>query len=186
MENKIYFNNIKITNAESDGDIGRIAGYAAHWYNENMNNERVNSASFDKFFTLMESGKIEPTINYNHDSNMVIGKIDALDRDDKGLYMLAHINKKIAFVRDTLWPLIEDGDMTGLSTEGFIESSQDIEWLNDDTYYVKSFILTSVAITPIPADGYARFSLVNVVNNLKPTDEEVKNEINKSKWYLLM
>lgn len=184
MEQKIYFNNIQITNAADDGNVGRIEGYAAHWFTDNMNSERVNSTSFDTFFNLMEDGKIQPIVNYNHDSNMVVGKIDALDRDSKGLIMKAHINKNVAFVRDTLWPLIVAGDMTGLSTEGYIPSAQDIEWLNDETYFVKCFILTAVAITPIPADGGARFSLANAVRNLKPTDDEVRDTIAKSKWFL--
>lgn len=186
MENRIYFNNIQLTNAESDGDVGRIEGYACHWFQENMNAERVNAKSFDVFFNLMDEGKIQPVVNYNHDSSMVVGKIDELERDDKGLIMKAHVNKNVAFVRDTLWPLIEAGDMTGLSTEGYIPSASDIEWLNDDTYFVKCFILTAVAVTPIPADGNARFSLANAVRNMKPTDKEVEEAVKASKWYFLV
>ena len=185
MENKIYLNNIRITNAVDDDGVGRIEGFAAHWYKPNFNDERVNASSFDTFFQLMGEGKIEPTLNFNHNPERIIGKIDKLEAKDEGLWMQAHVNKNVAFVKETVWPLIEAGDLTGLSTEGYIRSSDDVEWLKDDTYFVRSFILTAVAVCPTPADGYARFSVANVVNNMRPTEEEVKEEIKKTKWYIM-
>lgn len=184
MENKIYLNNIRITNAVDDDGVGRIEGFAAHWYKPNFNEERVDASSFDKFFQLMGEGKIEPVLNFNHSSERIIGKIDRLETKEDGLWMEAHVNKNVAFVKETVWPLIEAGDLNGLSTEGYIPSSDNIEWLKDNTYFVKTFILTAVAVCALPADGYARFSVANVVNNMRPTEEEAKETIKKLKLYL--
>lgn len=170
-----------ITNAAEDGSVMRIEGYTAHWDEANLNRQRVNSKSFDKFFEMLKAGKLDyPVMNYNHDQNQLIGKVDSLERDGSGLFIKAHINKEVAFVRDTLLPLILNGDIDKLSTEGYI-TKNDVEFFDDGTFYIRNFMLSAIAVVSVPADWDAEFSVVNVVNRLKPTDEEVKREIEKAR-----
>lgn len=186
MENITYFDNIEIANAAEDGSVMRIEGYACHWDEANLNRQRVNANSFQKFFDMMEAGKLDnPILNYNHDSAMLIGRVDGLERNDRGLWMKAHINKDVAFVRDTLMPMILNKDINKLSTEGYI-SKNDVEFFDDDTFYIKNFMLSAIAVVSTPADWDATFSLTNVVNRLKPTDEEAREEIRKSRLHYIL
>lgn len=181
MENIAYFDNIQITNAAEDGGALKIEGYTAHWDSANLNRQRVNSKSFDKFFDMLAKGKLDnPVLNYNHDSTMLIGKVDGLERDKNGLFVRAHINKEVAFVRDTLAPMIMNGDIDKLSTEGYI-SKNDVEFYDDGTFYIRNFMLSAIAVVSVPADWDAKFELTNVVNRLKPTDDEVKEEIQRAR-----
>lgn len=183
MENKIFiYNDFKIENAISEGDLLNIDGYCCHYNKVNLNGEMVNEASFKRFFEMQAEGKIKPSLNYNH-SDQLIGGIDSLESRNEGLYMRAHLNKKIAFVRDTVVPCIEAGDLNSLSTEGFILNGwQGVEELGENTYYVKDFVLTAVAVVSVPADYEAKFTFRNFLQTCKPATPETPI---KSKWYLL-
>lgn len=183
----IYINNpvdgLKFTNSE---DKLEIEGYACHWDKKNLNGEIVYRNSFDTFFTAYEKGSIRPVLNHEHDNSKVIGGIDELDRDETGLYIIAHLNKTIPYVNDWLAPNIMAGDIKNLSTEGFPVGGYDSIRVNEDkSYSVLDFMLTAVAIVNHPADTLADFSVRNYLN-MKPTEEEVKEEVVKSKWYLFV
>lgn len=181
--NKIFiYNNFKIENAISDGDLLEIDGYCCHYNKVNLNGEMVNEASFKRFFEMQKEGKIKPALNYNH-SDQLIGGIDLLESRKEGLYMRAHLNKKIALVRDTIIPCMEAGDLNCLSTEGYIMNGwEDIEELDGNSYYVKNFLLTAVAVVSVPADYEAKFTFRNFLQTHK---QETPKTIYKSKWFLL-
>lgn len=182
--NKIFINGLKIENAKNKDNIIEIEGYCAHYNRANLNNERVDANSFKKFFNMFENGIVKPHLNYNHDSNMLIGGIDDIVSMDEGLFMQAHLNKDVALVRDTIWPLIESHDLDSFSTEGVIENGWDgIEEQDDGTYYVKDFILLGVAIVANPADWEAKFTFKNFLDENK-AKIELENA-KKSKWYLI-
>lgn len=189
MENKIYLNNpiddLKFTNGD---DKLEIEGYACHWNRKNLNGEIVMKESFDTFFSAYSKGTIKPVLNHEHNNDKVIGGIDKLDRDDTGLYIIAHLNKNIPYVNDWLVPNIVAGDIKNLSTEGFPVGGYNSIRINEDkSYTVLDFMLTAVAIVNHPADVIADFSVRNYLQSM-PTDdeEEVKEEIKKSKWFLMM
>ena len=145
------YNELAICNAVEDGDFLRIEGYAAHFQKANLNQERVKKSSFDEFFELYNAGKLIPGLNWNHDPNLYIGGIDELTAKRDGLYMKAHLNRSVAIVRDMLIPNILAKDISGLSTEGFVDWN-DIEYLDDGTYMCNKFILTNVAVVKNPAE----------------------------------
>lgn len=180
--NKIFINGIKIENAVNKDNIIEIEGYCCHYNKTNLNNERVDANSFKKFFEMYENGIVRPNLNYNHDSNKLIGGIDDIASMDEGLYMQAHLNKDVALVRDTIWPLIQSGDIDSVSTEGVIENGwKGIIENEDGSYYVKDFILLGVALVANPADWDAKFTFKNFLD-----ENRAKAEIDKrSKWYLI-
>ena len=187
--NTIFINNLKIENAVETDSLLNIEGYCCHFNRANLNQEVVDAHSFDTFFDMYVEGKLNPKLNYNHDSNYIIGGIDDFDVKKDGLYMKAHINKNVAICRDMIIPNILSGDLNTFSTEGYIKDGYSGIVENEDgSYYVKDFLLTAVGVVPTPADWDAKFTLTNFINEYKTHKEEEKKEIEKasSKWYLMM
>lgn len=162
--------NFHITNAsEKDGDL-YIEGYAAHYDRANLNKEVVNASSFDYFFSLYNEGKLKPCLSYEHDNTQIIGAIDSLESKEDGLYMSAHLTHTVPLCQ-TLIPNILAGNINSFSSEGFVVGGVDgIEYLDNDEYFVKNFLLTAVSVVNTPADWDATFTVKNYldVNGLNP------------------
>lgn len=183
----IFFNNINIENHEEQSDRLNIAGYICHFNRENLNSEVVDSNSFDEFFEMYNEGKLKPIVNYNHDSNQIIGGVDTIEVKENGLYMQAHLNRGVKINDDMIIPNILAGTINGFSTEGFIKDGYNgIVELDNGGYYVKSFLLTAVAVTATPADWDAKFSLNSFINEYIESKKDTENEIVKNlKWFNL-
>lgn len=163
---KIY-NNFVIENKVEEDDFLRIEGFCAHFGRPNLNNEIVDETSFDEFFGMYGSGKLTPALNWNH-TDQIIGGIDAISKKESGLYMTARINKSVP-VCGMIVPNVLKGDITGLSTEGFVKNGwEGVVENGDGSYFVKDFILTAVAVTPTPADWDAKFTVRNYMKDFAP------------------
>ncbi len=184
MEKKNYILG-GMTDAEFhyNSEAGRvdIAGIACHWGKENLNSQVVDKNSFGAFMKLYNAGKIRPVCNYEHDSAKRIGLIDKIDMQDDGMWIEAHINTRIPYVSEWLLPLIEAGDLKGLSTEGFpLNGYESLMQMENGLVYVKDFILSAIAITAIPADWDAEFSIANYIEGwkaLRAEDEAKRNAV---------
>lgn len=180
METKnIYLSGIGTINSYTEDDnFLHIEGYGAHFNRANLNQERVDANSFNQFFTMYNEGKLTPILNWNHDSNQVIGTIDTITSDETGLFFKASINRGVKFCDENLIPNITAGVINSFSTEGYIGGGYDgIVEYEDGSYYVKNFILTALAVVSTPADWDAKFGIANYLKEMK--------EEQKSKWYLL-
>jgi HK97 family phage prohead protease len=183
----LFFNNIKIENHTDTPERLNIEGYICHFLQKNLNDEVVDKNSFDEFFEMYGEGKITPVVNYNHDQNQIIGGVESIETKEDGLYMKAFLNKEVKINSDMIIPNILAGTISGFSTEGFIKDGWDgIVELENGGYYVKSFLLTSVAVTATPADWEAKFSLSNFIKEYREHKNQVVEEIKNSlKWYQL-
>lgn len=163
----IFLGQYKIDNAVQKDDNLEIEGFICHFGKANLNQEIVDSKSFDTFFNMMENKQIKPKLNYNH-TDSLIGGIHDIISVDEGLYMSAYLNNNIALVRDMIAPSILAGELDSFSTEGYIQNGYDGIVENEDgSYYVKDFLLTAVAIVPTPADPNATFTLRNFIAEYK-------------------
>lgn len=177
---KIFINGLLIENAKQESDRVNIEGYACHFNKVNLNSEIVDESSFKTFFDMYNSKQISPKLNYNHNNDLIIGGIDEIISDKTGLYMTAHINKGVKICDEMLIPNILQGDLDSFSTEGYILNGYDgIIENEDNTYYVRDFILTAVGIVPTPADYDAKFSLSNYLKEYQLQQKP------RSKWYLM-
>lgn len=185
---KIFINDFKIENAVEEDNFLAIEGYCCHYNKTNLNDERVDAHSFDTFFEMYVNNQLSPKLNYNHNSDYIIGSIDDFESMEDGLYMKARVNKNVAICKDMIIPNILSKTLDSFSTEGYIKNGYDgIIENKDGSYYVKDFLLTAVAIVPTPADWDAKFSLANYLQEYKAKKEEEKKEIEKkSKWYLFV
>lgn len=187
MENTIYISNLKIENYSNESDRLNLEGYCCHWYRPNLNSERVDKNSFNMFFEMYNEGKIKPYINFNHNSEQIIGGVDELTTDERGMYLKGHLNRGIKINDEMLIPNIVAGNISGFSTEGqIIDGYNGIDEKDDGTYYVRNFLLTAIAVTPTPADWDAKFSFNSFINEYKENKlQELKDLKTNSKWFLL-
>ena len=177
--NSVYLTGLCTINGyEQDDKFLHISGYGNHFNEKNLNNEITDKNSFNEFFSLYNEGKIKPVLNYEHRQDCVIGTIDEITADNTGLFFRASVNRDIPFCGENLIPNIINGVIRNFSTEGIIRGGYDGIVVNPDgSYYVRSFLLTALAIVSVPADWKANFSVANMLRQSEPQK--------RSKWYLL-
>lgn len=175
MENKIrILNSLRANAIEREGNILRVSGYACHFNAVNHNGEIVTAASFTEWLEHLKESDMKPMFTYNHESNKLIGGWDEITPDETGLFVRGHINTDVAFVRDELLPLIESGDLTYLSTEGWAKGAEDA-----DGYRCDEFNLTAISLVALPADFDATASF----NSLNKTPGQIKDNYKQLKIY---
>lgn len=166
-----------------------IRGYACHFNKRNSNGEIVNADSFTNTLKYYKDNGIKVPINYNHNSDMIIGHIERFYTATDGLYIDAVLNEDIDDVKNFVMPLVKDGTLSCFSTEGYIPR-KDIERINDNTYLAKTFDLRAVAVVNLPADIEAKFVFnsnhdnMSCFNAYENNTETVKNTLNK--MYLIV
>lgn len=158
MNTTIHLNSYAFKTDVKDNNIV-IEGYAAHFNTPNKNKEIVDADSFSYWFAELDKGQQKPVMNYNHNNDMIIGGWDLLQCDNTGLYVIGHINSEVALCRDTIIPLVKNGDLNSLSTEGFSNRSENK--IVDGNVYIPNFILTAISLVGLPADFFAKFEIKN-------------------------
>lgn len=158
MKQTLTFNTNGFKSSEDSSNL-IIEGYAAHFNVPNKNGEIVDANSFKYWLSELDKGEQTPVMNFNHNKDQIIGRWDMLSCDNTGLYAIGHINTDVAFCRDTIVPLVNNGDLNSLSTEGFSDMSENE--LRDGAVYIKNFFLTAIAIVGLPADFFAKFEIRN-------------------------
>lgn len=172
-KNIINLNGIRFEYAApKEGDnLQRIAGYVCKWNETNANGWNIRPGAFDKSLAAFSEQGLKPRLDYEHDFSAVIGGIDSLESDDKGLYIVAHLNTDVALVRDTVLPLMKSGDLNFFSSE-FI--TDEAEWSEDGNYVlVQSATLVGVAVVSLPADSGAEAYLASY----RPQPKEEKERV---------
>lgn len=183
QENKIFkssLNGIALDRRErAEGDnLIRIAGYACHFGEVNGNGEIVTESSFRSFFEALHNGGQMPMLTYNHNSDLLIGGWDKFTADEKGLYAEGHINADVALVRDTILPLMESGDLNGLSTEGWYDWNT-AEVTEDGAVKINDYALCAVSLVALPADFAAKVESRNALT-LERNRQSEKTESNNN------
>lgn len=144
--------------ASDNSDLLIVEGYGCHFNSENGNGEIVTVDSFADFFNELKNGGQMPYFNYQHMPTDIIGGWDEITADETGLYCRGHINKKVALVRDTVLPLIESGDLAGLSTEGYSMGWYDEQ---NNIWHAEKFLLLGISLVSLPADFAAQMVVKN-------------------------
>lgn len=172
-KNIINLNGIRFEYAApKDGDgVQRIAGYVCRWNETNANGWNIQPGAFDKSLAAFREQGLKPRLDYEHDFSAVIGGIDSLESDDKGLRIEAHLNTGVALVRDTVLPLMQGGDLNFFSSE-FIDD--EAEWdEKTQCVIVRAATLVGVAVVSLPADSGAEAYLASY----RPQPKEEKERV---------
>lgn len=174
MDKYLWLANQAAFNAEETEDAIRIIGYGCHFNKVNLNREIVDSKSFDVFFGMYGKGEIDVKCNWEHDRDLIIGGVNSIERDDTGLIIDVTLTKGVKIVDEMIVPNIRAGVIKSFSTEGWIIGGYEgIEERDDDSYYVKNFLLTNIAVVSHPADPKAEFTVANMLRTM-PSPEPVK------------
>lgn len=172
-KNIINLNGIRFEYAApKEGDnLQRIAGYVCKWNETNANGWNIQPGAFDKSLAAFREQGLKPRLDYEHDFSAVIGGIDSLESDDKGLRIEAHLNTGVALVRDTVLPLMQGGDLNFFSSE-FIDD--EAEWdEKTQCVIVRAATLVGVAVVSLPADAGAEAYLASY----RPQSKEEKERV---------
>lgn len=155
----ISLNALKIERVNRTETGAVVSGYACHFGKANGNGEIVDEKSFEGFFSQLKDGGLMPAFNFQHDNSLIIGGWDDIAADAEGLHVVGHLNTSSKYVADNILPLVEAGDVTHLSTQGF---SYFDDWEErEDGFYIKNFYLTAIALVALPADFGAKAELRN-------------------------
>ena len=174
IRKEMRLNALKLTNthtASDNADLLIVEGYGCHFNAVNGNGEIVTADSFTDFFNDLKNGGQMPYFNYQHNPEAIIGGWDSIEADDKGLVCRGHLNKKVALVRDTVLPLVESGDLAGLSTEGYAMGWYDEE---KNVWHAEKFMLFGISLVSLPAD----FAAEMIVKNKLHMQERANKELN--------
>lgn len=174
IKKELRLNALKLTNtraSKDDDNLLIVEGYGCHFNSVNGNREVVTEQSFTDFFDELKAGGQMPYFNYQHDATAIIGGWDEIKADAEGLYCVGHLNKRVALVRDTILPLVESGDLAGLSTEGYAMGWYDSQ---KDIWHAEKFMLLGISLVSLPAD----FAAQMVVKNDMRMRQQVNNEMN--------
>lgn len=163
MENTTIHINGLITSSETNEKVLKIAGYAAHWDVPNLNGEVVHKDSFNRFLTALKDNGQMPAMTVYHNSEKVVGKWTLIEARDEGLYVEGELYLENSYVANEIAPLIRNGALKSLSTEGFSKMDEnDIN--NDGSVTINHFTLTAISIVSVPADLEAQFETKNRIN----------------------
>lgn len=174
IRKEMRLNALRLTNthaAKDNADLLIVEGYGCHFNSVNGNGEIVTEASFKDFFDELKNGGQMPYFNYQHNPELIIGGWDSIEADEKGLVCRGHLNTKVALVRDTVLPLVESGDLAGLSTEGYAMGWYDEE---NQVWHAEKFMLLGISLVSLPAD----FAAEMVVRNRLQMQRALSNEMN--------
>lgn len=161
-----------------------IEGYAMHFNTVNMNGEMVRPGAFDEFFNLLKEKNNMPFFNAFHKQDLLIGAWTNIRQDENGLWVEGYLDLNIQYVRDNIAPLVRNGALSNLSTEGFVDYN-DIEDMGDH-YIVNKMILTGISLVPIGADMDTKIVLKNSIDPEENENPEEKTPSEpKSKNLLL-
>ena len=155
----ISLNALKIESVNRTEKGAVISGYACHFGTPNGNGEIVDEKSFEQFFAQLKNSGLMPAFNFQHSDSRIIGGWDTITADADGLHVVGHLNTASKYVADDILPLVEAGDVTHLSTQGF---SYFDDWEErEDGFYIKNFYLTAISLVALPADFGAKAELRN-------------------------
>lgn len=168
-------NSVQLSNTLDMPEDGKlfVEGYAMHFNTINKNREMVLPGAFDRFFQELKQNGLMPAMTAFHKGDLIVGKWTNLKCDDKGLFCEGFIDLNIKEVADNIAPMVKNGSLTSLSTEGFVNVGDIQEF--EDHYVVKNMTLTAISLVPIGADLEAGIALKNMLENKEPEPESKNN-----------
>lgn len=164
MENKgILRENLSV---KSEGSNLYLEGYAAVYGNVDSYKDIIQAGAFDSFLATEEAKRVK--FCYNHDIYQVIGVVEELKSDEKGLYF------KVKLSNTTLGKdvavLIEDGALSEFSI-GY--KTEDSIYKDDGVRVLTKLFLYEFSVVSRAANPKA------VLTDSERKDEGVKTDLSK-------
>ena len=164
MENKgISRENLSV---KSEGANLYLEGYAAVYGNVDSYKDVIQAGAFDSFLATEEVKRVK--FCYNHDICQVIGVVEELKSDEKGLYFKVKLSNT-TLGRDVA-VLIEDGALSEFSI-GY--KTEDSIYKDDGVRVLTKLFLYEFSVVSRAANPKA------VLTDSERKDEEIKTDLSK-------
>lgn len=164
MENKgISRENLSV---KSEGANLYLEGYAAVYGNVDSYKDIIQAGAFDAFLATEEVKRVK--FCYNHDIYQVIGAVEELKSDEKGLYFKAKLSNTT--LGKDVAVLIEDGALSEFSI-GY--KTEDSIYKDDGVRVLTKLFLYEFSVVSRAANPKA------VLTDSERKDEEVKTDLSK-------
>lgn len=162
MENKgILTENLSV---KSEGEHLYLEGYAAVYGNVDSYKDIIQVGAFDAFLATEEAKRVK--FCYNHDMAEVIGKVEEIKSDERGLFFRAKLSnttrgKDVAI-------LIQDGALTEFSI-GY--KTEDYIYKDDGVRLLTKLFLYEFSVVPRAANPKA------VLTDSERKEEEIVTDL---------
>ena len=157
--------------AETANGATRIKGYASTW-NVDRGKDKINPKAFD---TTIADFMTNPVILINHENNTkcVLGHVEALRIDDKGLYIEAVLTEAEENAGDV--QKIREGHLKAFSIGGyFIYNPNGPD--DKGIYEIVQIKLFEISVVAVPMNGEALFG----VKSFSDFEAEVKKGVDRN------
>jgi hypothetical protein len=153
MEQKALDNQEAVT-VEENGDLV-IEGYAAVWEGEDRQGENFAPGAFERASKAFVEGQGALCFHHKHDH--VLGRVEHLQEDGKGLKMRARVDGAIANhpVLGTIYNQIKKGTLRGLSVGGFFKRA-----IIEGKQRIADMDFTEISVTGVPVHTGPSFAVV--------------------------
>lgn len=153
MERKALADGGSLT-VEENGDL-ILEGYAAVWEGEDREGENFAPGAFTRAAkAFLESGG---PLCFHHKHDHVLGAVEDLQEDGKGLKMRARVDGAISKhpVLGTIYEQIKSGTLKGLSVGGFFKRA-----LIEGKQRIADMDFTEISVTGVPVHTGPSFAVV--------------------------
>ena len=150
-----------------DAEAGTFEGYLSVYGNTDLQKEVVEPGAWHVAMNPLP-------LLYRHDRNQLIGAIDELLDDDKGLFIKGHLNLNVARAKE-VYALMQEGLITGLSP-GFQETKDSFV---GDIRHIIAANMYEASLTPFPANpvaGVTHFKELDGEIDVKEHETDSKKE----------
>lgn len=153
MEQKALADGEAVT-VEDNGDI-IIEGYAAVWEGDDREGENFAPGAFQRAAKSFVEGQGALCFHHKHDH--VLGRVENLEEDGKGLKMKARVDGAIQDhpVLGTIYKQIKSGTLRGLSVGGFFKRA-----MIEGKRRIADMDFTEISVTGVPVHTGPSFAVV--------------------------
>lgn len=139
---------------DESGDL-IIEGYAAVWEGEDRQGENFAPGAFQRATkAFLEAGS---PLCFHHKRDHVLGKVEELEEDDKGLRMRARVDGEIKDhpILKSIYGQIKKGTLKGLSVGGFFKRA-----MIEGKQKIADMDFTEISVTGVPMHTSPSFAVV--------------------------
>lgn len=149
---------------QDDEKYFKVEGYASTFNNEDRGGDIVMPGAFSTSIK-----ELTPMLLWSHNHDRLIGKIDEIFEDSKGLFIRARCPREDSFVKGHVIPQVDLGSVASMSIGYYpIVSEYDRD---DEVRRLKEVKLFEVSLVPLPMNPRA------VITSAKSLDISAAKEI---------
>jgi HK97 family phage prohead protease len=141
---------------------GDFAGYAAHFGNVDRGGDVIVPGAFAATLAEYKARGTQPALLWAHDASQIIGRINSLREDGKGLFMAASLTLDVTAAKEA-HALLKDEAIGGLSIGYGVRPGGDE--FTASARMLKNLELYEVSLVAVPMNPEARVTAVKAMTS---------------------